>query len=209
MPSTGEERRVQRGELRRQSILQAAASVFARRGFSKATTREIAQVAEVAEGTIYNYFVSKEDLLDALVNVVRDDFVAVLADDQLVGDHREHLIRAVERALLVITENAEILRGLVAALWDQSRAFEGYLIPGSRLLMQAMAAHLQIGMADGTLRTLDIEPLVRMITGMVIFLAMPYVRGVEPVPSPEQCRAQAELLADVLLDGLRAREEAG
>jgi AcrR family transcriptional regulator len=206
MPSTGEERRARRGEERRQGILKAAASVFARKGFERATTREIAQAAEVAEGTIYNYFASKEELLAALVDAVRDEFAAVLAEGQLEGDHRDHLVRAVERALQVIADNAESIRGLVAALWDQSRGFEGYLIPGSRLLMVAVQAHLQTGMQEGTLRPLDSEAVAHMILGMVTFLALPYVRGVEAVPSAQQRHVQAELLATVLLDGLKLRE---
>ena len=59
MGSTGEERRARRAKERRQGILEAAARVFARKGFEKATTREIAQEADVSEGTIYNYFASK------------------------------------------------------------------------------------------------------------------------------------------------------
>ena len=50
-------------EARRNQILEAAARVFAEKGFHRATTRHIASEAGVAEGTIYNYFDSKGDLL--------------------------------------------------------------------------------------------------------------------------------------------------
>ena len=46
-------------EARRTQILMGAAQVFAKKGFHKATTKEIAQAAGVAEGTIYNYFKNK------------------------------------------------------------------------------------------------------------------------------------------------------
>ena len=48
-------------------ILQAAASVFNQKGFERTTTREIAKKAEISEGTIYNYFPTKRDLLLSLV----------------------------------------------------------------------------------------------------------------------------------------------
>ena len=51
----------------REIILGAAAHVFNEKGFERATTREIAQLAAVSEGTIYNYFGSKRDLLLSLV----------------------------------------------------------------------------------------------------------------------------------------------
>jgi AcrR family transcriptional regulator len=44
-------------------ILSAATNVFAQKGFSKATMVEVANRADVAEGTIYEYFKNKQDLL--------------------------------------------------------------------------------------------------------------------------------------------------
>jgi len=44
-------------------ILESAEIVFADKGFAKAKVQEIARVAKVAEGSIYDYFKNKEDLL--------------------------------------------------------------------------------------------------------------------------------------------------
>jgi AcrR family transcriptional regulator len=43
-------------------ILQAALTLFQKKGFAQTTTKELAAQAGVAEGTIYNYFATKEDL---------------------------------------------------------------------------------------------------------------------------------------------------
>src|SRR5919199_2262443 len=48
---------------KRARILDAAVKVFAERGFHSATVAEIARAAGVADGTIYLYFKSKDDLL--------------------------------------------------------------------------------------------------------------------------------------------------
>ena len=45
------------------TIMDAALTVFAEKGFSKAKISEIAELAGVADGTVYEYFESKEDLL--------------------------------------------------------------------------------------------------------------------------------------------------
>lgn len=45
------------------SILLAAEKVFAEKGFSKAKISEIAKISGVADGTVYEYFTNKEDLL--------------------------------------------------------------------------------------------------------------------------------------------------
>ena len=59
-PMSRRERLKQEREAR---ILEAAAAVFARKGFHQATIREIAELADVADGTIYNYYADKRDLL--------------------------------------------------------------------------------------------------------------------------------------------------
>lgn len=43
-------------------ILQAALELFRRKGFYRTTTREISQRVRIAEGTLFNYFRTKEDL---------------------------------------------------------------------------------------------------------------------------------------------------
>ena len=47
---------------KRQLIIDAAIEVFSRNSFQDSTISEIAQKANVAEGTIYQYFRNKEDL---------------------------------------------------------------------------------------------------------------------------------------------------
>src|SRR5579859_3662937 len=53
---------------RRAQILDAATRVFAAKGFHRATIRDVAQAAGVADGTIYNYFGNKTDVLLGLLN---------------------------------------------------------------------------------------------------------------------------------------------
>src|SRR5260370_6955322 len=53
---------------RRKQILDAATQVFAQKGFHRATIKEIARVAGIADGTIYTYFASKTDVLLGILN---------------------------------------------------------------------------------------------------------------------------------------------
>lgn len=52
---------------RREEILDAARTVFSERGFEKAKLDEIAEVAELGKGTIYNYFKNKEELFVSVI----------------------------------------------------------------------------------------------------------------------------------------------
>ena len=61
------ERRAREKAQRRREILDAARHVFFERGFHSPTVDDIAARAEVSKGTIYLYFVSKEEILAHLL----------------------------------------------------------------------------------------------------------------------------------------------
>lgn len=204
MNSIGAKRRVQHAAERRQCILEAAASVFARKGFEKATTREIAEAAGVSEGTIYNYFASKQQLLAALAQMIQDKFAAIVPKPSASGDDQLAIVRAMEDVLAVIAENTVVIKGLLTALWDQGYGFHGYLLPGAKALIAQVEDYLKARMAAGAIRVCDAHIVARMVMGMVIYLAVPYIQGVEPMPSAEQRHQQAELLVSILLQGLKA-----
>lgn len=62
------QRRTREKAARRETILEAARGVFAKKGILASTIDEIAERAEVAKGTIYLYFKSKEEMLSALLD---------------------------------------------------------------------------------------------------------------------------------------------
>src|SRR5215204_4460193 len=55
-------KRAQNKERTRKQILRAALELFSRKGFFQTTTRQISNRAKIAEGTLFNYFQTKEDL---------------------------------------------------------------------------------------------------------------------------------------------------
>jgi TetR/AcrR family transcriptional regulator, fatty acid metabolism regulator protein len=65
---------------KRQRILQAAVSVFAKKGYFGARVSEIAKKAGVADGTIYLYFRNKEDILVSLFDDLMSEHVQQVKD---------------------------------------------------------------------------------------------------------------------------------
>lgn len=66
-------------EMTEERILEAALNLFSEKGYSGASTSEIAKEANVAEGTIFRYFPQKKDMLlgvvSKLVDAVSDQMV--------------------------------------------------------------------------------------------------------------------------------------
>lgn len=72
-------RRERERRRRRRAMLQAAQSVFAEKGYSRATLDEIAERAEFGKGTLYNYFEGgKEEMLFAIFESIYDDLCALI-----------------------------------------------------------------------------------------------------------------------------------
>jgi len=60
-PSRGG-KRAENKEKTKQAILRASLDLFAQKGFYQTTTKAISRKARIAEGTLFNYFQTKEDL---------------------------------------------------------------------------------------------------------------------------------------------------
>jgi AcrR family transcriptional regulator len=60
-------------EATRLRILRGAQELFRAQGFEATTTRHVAQAAGIANGTLFNYFATKEAIVAALVSVALED----------------------------------------------------------------------------------------------------------------------------------------
>src|SRR5215475_11243961 len=64
---------------RRQSIVEAAAALFAKIGFNDCEMQRVASRLRIAKGTLYLYFTSKEELFNACVDWEMQQMQAALA----------------------------------------------------------------------------------------------------------------------------------
>jgi AcrR family transcriptional regulator len=78
-----------KSEDKRNAILDAATRLFAERGLTAAPTSEISNQAGVAEGTLFTYFKTKDDLINALYREIKLE----LADAMMSGFPRKKSVR--------------------------------------------------------------------------------------------------------------------
>jgi AcrR family transcriptional regulator len=84
---------------RRDAIVAAAASLYARRGFQGASVAELAKACGTSKALIYHYFPSKDDILYEVMAAHLDDLVDAADDAMQSGDARERL-RALTMAFM-------------------------------------------------------------------------------------------------------------
>src|SRR6266404_193302 len=61
---------------KREAILRAAIKVFARKGYFNSKVADIAAAAGIADGTVYLYFKSKDEILHSIFDRAMADFIA-------------------------------------------------------------------------------------------------------------------------------------
>jgi AcrR family transcriptional regulator len=91
-------------EQRRDSILDAALEVFARRGFHGSSIDEIAHAAGVSKALIYEHFPSKRDLHVSLLERHTQEIFELLAESAATSDPGEVRLRAGVDAFLGFVE---------------------------------------------------------------------------------------------------------
>ena len=87
------ERKEREKEQRRQDILDAALTVFARKGMDQATMDDVAETAELSKATLYLYFSGKEELYFALHLRGQDIFYRmVIRQGKTTGNFHEKFL---------------------------------------------------------------------------------------------------------------------
>ena len=186
---------------RKKRILDAAEAVFARKGFHQATIREIAQLAEVADGTIYNYFDNKFDLLLGIIGRVAEveRFPSELKQ-ALQGDVRDFFITAFHERMDRIEQGEQTLRAILPQVLVhpelRKQYYEQYVLRIATLLERYVQAQVE----SGRIRQVDVPLTVRMVQGMFLGLLILRILGDEPLRT--EWEQVPELLATLVFDGL-------
>jgi TetR/AcrR family transcriptional regulator, mexJK operon transcriptional repressor len=161
---------------KRQAILEAAFTVFARRGYDQACVQEIAGEAGVAKPTVYNHLTDKENLFRHAVTAAAD---TVMAENLAVaerlrepGDDLRAALEDVARRMLRVcsSERARALRSLA---YGQAGRFPDLIDVvrerTSHRLSEALADRLARLSLAGRLRpcdpTMAAEQFLSLLTG--------------------------------------------
>jgi AcrR family transcriptional regulator len=105
-------RRQRRREETAQKILAAAVRLFEKQGYSSTTVEQITEAADVAKGTFFNYFPSKEHVLLGLFATLRSEFDHLEQEAREVTNVRTHL-REFSRKILSSPGRPSILRNVI------------------------------------------------------------------------------------------------
>ncbi len=186
---------------KRERILRAAVKVFARKGFYASRVSEIAKAAGVADGTIYLYFKSKDELLTSLFEDRITRLLDILRREVAkMPTAPDRVRRVIELQLGLLEGERDLAEVITVNLRQSSRLLKQYATARFTEYLDLMASVVAEGQRAGEIRE-DVAPRIkaRAIFGALDGIAMTWALG---NAEPGGLKRAASQLADVLIAGL-------
>jgi TetR/AcrR family transcriptional regulator, cholesterol catabolism regulator len=169
-------------ENRRNQLLDLALALFAERGFENVSIKDLATEAQVAQGLIYHYFRSKDELLVAMFQRHNPlpDFEAITEELSDLPASQGLLLFA-QRLAQLLPEKRLVLRLLLRELLSPRSNMLTEVISRRQHALILFSEYLQRQITSGELRPHQpLIPLHMLISSMLILLLLdqplePYV----------------------------------
>jgi TetR/AcrR family fatty acid metabolism transcriptional regulator len=191
---------------RRTQILDAAAKVFAAKGFHPTTIKDIAKEAGIADGTIYHYFESKGALLLGIFDhmrlaVTREVNFTTLDPDDLRGFLHAFISQPLQA---LHADNSELFRIILAEMMVnrdlRERYYQQMLDPMLALAEPIFARWV----LQGRIEPLDLRLTLRAISGVIFGIILESIMGDQTLET--RWDELPDFLTDLILHGLGSNQ---
>jgi TetR/AcrR family transcriptional regulator, fatty acid metabolism regulator protein len=189
------------GGEKRDRILRAAVKIFSRKGFFNSKVSEIAQAAEVADGTIYLYFRNKDDLLISLFEEKMGEVVSDVRRRIVVGGNALEKLRIfIENHMDLLERESGLVEVIQVELRQSTKFLKDYTPVKFFEYLEVISDILEEGKREGVLRPdLNVSVARRAIFGALDELSLTYILSRKPKYHPTVTAAE---LCRLLLEGL-------
>jgi TetR/AcrR family transcriptional regulator, cholesterol catabolism regulator len=186
---------------RKREIIDAAARVFAQKGYHGASTKDIARVLGIQQGSLYHYITSKEEALEEVCWQGIGQFLSgaqeILASKQSAPKNIE---AAVANHLLPMKDRADYVVVFITERQHLPDAMRRRVGKSARLYETVIEDLYARGIADGAFRAdLDVRLAARAMLGLcnsaTLWLARPSDYSIDEV---------VQGFASILLSGVKS-----
>lgn len=186
----------------RERILSAAQKLFARKGYSATTTKDLASTAKVAEGTLFRHFNNKKAIL---VEVATQGWVEILTDLLMelseMANYRA-IAPLLRKRMMNLHKNGDMMR--VCFMEAQFHPELQERIQGEVIdkMTDVAEAFFQTAMDRGVYRKMDPRVVARVFLGMFAIAGFSEATIMNKTTNPRELQLMAEGLADIFLNGV-------
>ena len=187
---------------KREAILRAATSVFAHNGYFNSKVADIAREAGVADGTVYLYFKSKEDILHSIFDrSVEEALGAARKQIESVSDPKEKLRQIALLHLERLGADRDLAVVFQVELRGSTKFMEEFSAAGFAEYLALIRATFEEGQRTGVFRhDLNANVVAKVLFGALDEMATNWIlskRRYKLAPMADQ-------VLDIFLNGVRA-----
>jgi TetR/AcrR family transcriptional regulator, fatty acid metabolism regulator protein len=187
---------------KREAILRAAISVFARCGYFNSKVADIAREAGVADGTVYLYFKSKEEILHSIFDRSVDEALGAAKERvQLLTDPREKLRQIAHMHLERLGADRDLAVVFQVELRGSTKFMEEFSAAGFAEYLSLIRSTFEEGQRAGMFRAdLNARVVAKVLFGALDEMATNWIlskRRYKLAPMADQ-------VLDIFLNGVRA-----
>jgi TetR/AcrR family transcriptional regulator, fatty acid metabolism regulator protein len=187
---------------KREAILRAAISVFAHNGYFNSKVADIARAAGVADGTVYLYFKSKEEILHSIFDRSVDEaLTAARAQIKQIADSREKLRRIALLHLERLGSDRDLAVVFQVELRGSTKFMEEFSAAGFAEYLELIRSTFEEGQRAGVFRRdLNAKVVAKILFGALDEMATNWIlskRRYKLAPMADQ-------VLDIFLNGVKA-----
>ena len=186
---------------RQASLIAAAASLFAAKGFNGTTTKEIAKAAGVSEALVFKYFPTKRTLYGAILAekvTINELLEPVEAAAKKRDDHRVFTLIASYRIRPGV--DSTLLRLLLFSALEGHELSEMFFGKHHKVFYDHLAAYIRTRIEDGAFRPVDPLLAARAFIGMIAHHRL--LHEIFSVPLHQSHEHTVTTYVDLFLTGL-------
>ncbi len=189
----------------RTKILQAALQLFARQGYDGTTTKDLAKLAGVAEGTVFRHFENKKAIL---IEVATSGWVDILTDllTELseMGSYKA-VSQVIRRRMMHMKKNGDLLRVCFIEAQYHPELREKIQSEVIAKMTDVAEAFFETAMSKGIYRKMNPKIVAQVFLGIFAIAGFSEQTIIDPDASPQALQEMAEGISDIFLNGVLAR----
>jgi AcrR family transcriptional regulator len=190
----------------RDRILKSALKLFARKGYDGTTTRELAEAAGVAEGTLFRHFTNKKAIL---AKVATDGWIEILTDllTELseMGSYKA-VAQVMKRRMLHLQENADLMRVCFMEVQFHEDLRDQIQTEVVEKMTDVGEAFFQTAMDQGVYRKMNPRLVARVFLGMFAISGFSQTTITDPGSTVMELKEMAEGISEIFLNGVLEKE---
>jgi TetR/AcrR family fatty acid metabolism transcriptional regulator len=188
---------------KREAILRAATRVFAENGYFNSKVADVARVAGVADGTVYLYFKSKEEILHSIFERNTSEAIAEGREELLkIADPREKLRRIARHHLERLGADRDLAVVFQVELRGSTKFMEEFSAAGLAEYLKLLREVFEEGQAAGVFRKeLNAKLVAKILFGALDEMATNWILSKRRY----KLAPMADEVLEIFFDGVIAR----